>query len=105
MITSGNGRTKVWLKKEKVDDDLVLIIGGGENSHIGATVLSVPGEKTQILKYGTHKDHIVLKPLAEKACKKYKKVVVAVGGIHITNASKQEINEVIKNCKILETKL
>ncbi len=102
MITSGNGRTKVWLKKEKVDDDLVLIVGGGEKPHIGATVLCVPGGKTQILKYGKHKDHIVLKPLAEKACKKYKKVVVAVGGIHINNASKQEIDEIIDNCKRLE---
>jgi gallate decarboxylase subunit D len=105
MITSGNGKTKVWLKKQKIEDDLLIIVGGGEKSHIGTTILCVPNKKCQILKYGTHKDHIVIKPIAEKACRKYKKVVVAVGGIHINNASKKEIDEVIKNCKLLEKKL
>lgn len=101
MITSGKGKTKVWLKKEELEEDLIIIVGGGERSHIGAAVLCVPGEKSQILKYGTHKDHIVLEPIAEKACEKYKKVVLALGGIHINNASDKEIKEVIKNCEEL----
>lgn len=102
MITSGKGKTKVWLKRKEIEDDIIIIVGGGEKSHIGACVLCTPDEKAQILKIGSHKDHIVLKPIAEKACKKYKKVVVAVGGIHIDNASKKEIDEVVKNCKRLE---
>jgi len=101
MITSGEGKTKVWLKKEELEDDLIFIVGGGEKSHIGAAVLCVPGNKCQVLKYGTHKDHIVLKPIAERACEKYKKIVLTLGGIHIKNASDKEIKEVIKNCEDL----
>lgn len=101
MITVGKGKTKVWLKKEEIEGDLIIMIGGGEKPHIGAVVLCVPKEKCQILKYGKHKDHIVLEPIAEKACENYKKVVVAVGGIHINNATDKEIKEIIKNCKDL----
>ncbi|MEF8880183.1 MAG: hypothetical protein V5A64_07330 [Candidatus Thermoplasmatota archaeon] len=102
MITSGEEKTKVWLKKQKIGDDVLLIVGGGEKNHIGAAIMCTPGGKTRVLKYGSHKDHIVLKSIAEKACEKYKRVVVAVGGIHIKNASEKEINQVVENCERLE---
>ena len=102
MITSGEGKTKVWLEKKQVGEDLVLILGGGEKTHIGAVIMCTLDGKTQILKYGTHKDYIVLEPIAKIACEKYKTNVVATGGVHIENASKKEIEEVIDNCKRLE---
>jgi len=40
----------------------------------------------------------VLKPIAVAACKKYKKKVVAVGGVHVNHASKKEIALLVKNC-------
>jgi len=43
----------------------------------------------------------LLKPIAEAACKKYKTKVVAVGGVHIDNATKQEIGKLVENCKEL----
>jgi len=101
MITSGKGRLKVFLEKKELDSDLVLILGGGEKSHIGGIVICEPGKKTNVIKLGTHKDHIVLTPIAEKACEKYNKTAVAIGGIHIDNAKKEEINQIIKNCKEL----
>ena len=105
MITSGEGKTRVWLKKEKIEDDLLIIVGGGEKTHIGNVVMSAPGHKTQILKYDNHKDYVVLEPIAKKVCEKYKKVVVVVGGIHIENASKKDIELIIKNCEYLIEKV
>lgn len=105
MNSVGEGRTKVFLKKEKIGEDILLILGGGEQSHIGGVVICEPDTQPNVVSLGTHHDYVVLKPLAEKACKKYKKTVVATGGIHIDNATKEEINIIIKNCEKLSNYL
>jgi hypothetical protein len=98
MITSGDGKYKVWLEQKKIEDDLIYILGGGGKSHIGSVVICEPGKKTQIISLEGHYDHVVLQPIAEAACKKYNTTVVAVGGIHIHNASKKEIDIIVENC-------
>ena len=35
------------------------------------------------------------------ACKKYKTKVIAAGGVHVDNATKQEIDILVENCKEL----
>jgi len=99
MNTSGEGRFKVWLKKEEIGDDLVYILGGGERPHIGSIVVKQPGEGSKLIKLEGHYDHVVLEPIAVKACGKYGKTVVAVGGVHVDNASKEEIDLLISNCR------
>jgi hypothetical protein len=101
MITSGKGKYKVFLEKKQLDDDLIYILGGGEKSHIGGAVICEPGQAPQIIKLEGHYDYIVLEPIAVEACKKYNKKVVAVGGVHIDNATKDEIDLLVKNCKEL----
>ena len=101
MITSGEGRYKVFLEKKLLDDELVYILGGGEKSHIGGVVVCEPGKTPVVVKLEGHYDYRVLKPIAEEACKKYNKKVVALGGIHIDNATKDEIDILVNNCKEL----
>ncbi|KYK33149.1 MAG: hypothetical protein AYK22_01175 [Thermoplasmatales archaeon SG8-52-3] len=101
MITSGEGKYKVFIKKIKNGDDLIYILGGGERSHIGGVVICEPGIKTNSIRIKGHYDDIVLKPIAEVACEKYNKKVVAIGGVHVDNASKEEIDILVKNCKEL----
>lgn len=101
MITSGEGKYKVWLERKKIDNDLLYILGGGEKSHIGGIILCEPNKKPQVIRLEGHYDDVVLKPVAEAACEKYKKKVVAIGGVHVDNASKEEINLLVKNCKEL----
>ena len=105
MLTYGRGKYKVWLKKQKIGQDLVFFLGGGEKPHIGGVVVCEPDEKPKVVKLEEHYDYIVLKPIAEAACKKYKKTVVAIGGIHIDNASKKEIDILVKNCLFFVKKL
>ncbi len=102
MITSGERKYKVYLKEERIGDGRVYILGGGERSHIGGIVVCEPGKKTQVIRLEGHYDYIVLQPIAEAACKKYNVKVVALGGIHIDNASKEEIEKLVENCKELE---
>ena len=101
MITSGEGKYKVWLEEKKIGNDLIYFLGGGEESHIGGIVFCEPNKEPQIIRLEGHHDDVVLKPIAEAACKKYKTKIVVVGGIHIDNATKQEIEQLVKNCKEL----
>jgi len=105
MLTSGKGKYKVWLKKQKIGRDLIYFLGGGERSHVGGIVVCEPGKKPKVMKLEGHYDYIVLKPIAEAACKKYKTKVVAVGGIHINNATKEEIDLIVKNCRAFIKKI
>lgn len=98
MIISGKGKYKVFLEKKELDDDLVFILVGGEKSHVGGVVICEPEKKPTVIKLGTHHDYIVLTPIAERACEKYNKTVAVIGGIHIDNATKEEISIIVKNC-------
>ena len=61
-----------------------------------------PGlDNPYVIRLGTHHDHEVLEPLAREACLKYNTTVVAVGGIHIDNATKDEIEIIINNFREL----
>jgi hypothetical protein len=101
MITAGSGKYKVWLKEEKLSENRLYILGGGERPHIGGIVVMEPKKKAKIVKFEGHYDHIVLEPIAKEACKKYNTKVVAVGGVHIDNASQEEIDLLVENCKEL----
>lgn len=102
MITSGDGKFKVWLEEKKIGDDLLYILGGGERTHIGGIVFCEPNKEPQVIHLAGHHDDIVLKPIAETACKKYGTKVVVIGGIHIDNATKDEIGKLVENCRELE---
>jgi gallate decarboxylase subunit D len=105
MITSGEGRYQVWLEKKKVGHDLLYILGGGEQPHLGGVVICQPENIPQIIRLGTHHDHVVLEPIAKRACEKYHATCIAVGGIHIDDATKDEIDMIIANCKNLHDRL
>lgn len=101
MNTAGRGKYKVWLEEHRLTDERIYILGGGERSHIGGVVLKEPGKKIKMIKLQGHYDHIVLEPIAEEACRKYNTKVVAIGGVHVDNATKEEIDTLVKNCKEL----
>lgn len=105
MDTSGRGKYKVWLLRHEIGDDLVFFLGGGERSHIGGVVIAQPGKKVKTIRLTGHYDDIVLQPIAQAACKKYNKKVVAVGGVHVDHATTKEINQLVENCRKLVKKI
>jgi hypothetical protein len=106
MIICGEGRYKVFLRKIIHGEDIILILGGGEKSHVGAIVICEPSKNNiQEFKFEGHYDNIVLKPIAENACRKYNKKIIAIGGIHIDGATKEEIKIIKRNCQKLIEKL
>jgi hypothetical protein len=105
MITFGRGKYKVWLKREKIGDDLVFFLGGGERSHIGGVVIAEPRKKVKAVRLPGHYDDIVLLPIAKAACEKYKTKAVAIGGVHVEHATKKEIDLLVENCKELAKRI
>ena len=101
MITSGEGRTRVWLEVQEIGEDIVITVGGGDRPHIGGVVLKLPDEEVRTMPIGTHRDLEVLIPIAEAAYEKYGKSVVVVGGIHIDDATQEEIQSIVRNCERL----
>jgi hypothetical protein len=101
MITAGEGKYKVWLKEEKLSEEKLYILGGGERPHIGGIVVKEPQKESNIIRFEGHFDHIVLQPIAEEASRKYNTKVIAIGGVHVDNASEDEIDLLVKNCKEL----
>ncbi len=108
MISVGQGKYKVWLKEEKLDNGIVLTVGGGEVSHIGSIVLAEPviNDKdftctSQIINVQGHKEEIIARPFAEKICLKKKLPVLCVCGIHVNNATKKEIKILVDNAQKL----
>ena len=99
MIISGEGKYKVWIKKCNIGDDRVFMLGGGEKSHIGGVVICEPDKKTNIIRLDNHYDYVVLKLIAEEASKKYNTKVVVTGGIHIDNATEEDIDKIVENCR------
>ncbi len=102
QFSVGKGKHRVWFTKhEELNGDLVYVLGGGESPHIGGVVLQVPGEEARILNVTGHYDHHVLIPMAEEASKKYRTRVVVIGGVHVDNATKEDIDILVKNCRSL----
>ena len=101
ICEAGEGRCRVWLEKRELDNGLVYVLGGGEQSHIGGVVYNEPGKGAETIRIGNHHDLEVILPIAKASCQRYGKPVVVTGGIHIDNATKDEIDTIIRNCKEL----
>lgn len=101
MITAGDGKHRVWVKKQELDKGLVLMLGGGDSSHVGGAAYVTPDGEEDVMEVKGHHDMKVLLPLARAAARKYGVPVMAVGGVHIDDATKADIDKVIANCREL----
>lgn len=103
MRQAGTGRHIVFLEEKEIGDEIVLFLYGGEKPHAGVIVVAEPGKDTKVFKTDEHhKDDVVAVPIAEKKCSTSGKKVVCLAGIHIDNATTEDINTIIQNCKDIE---
>ncbi len=83
-----------------VGDDILVVVQGGDKPHIGSCMLN---EKTLTLPH--HKDDIALNVIYETLKKHTDKNICLVGGIHVKNITKEQIQTVLFTCKKLALKL
>ena len=89
-----------------------IYLGGGEESHIGTVVISIPRPSltgdgsisctTSLFNLISHKDDILAVPLAEELAKQLNQVVVVSAGVHIERATSEEITRIKKNLDIIK---
>lgn len=97
MVSAGEGRYTVKLNSHKIGKDRLVIITGGEEEHIGsATLIEEKGQLQTISKKG-HKDHIVSERMANIIYDQIGKDLLVVCGIHIDDASTEEIDILVDN--------
>jgi hypothetical protein len=105
VLHEGVGRAKVSLSAESMGQDLVVRLFNSR-SHVGAVALSEyhSGEKrasTSVLTRFGHKDDSVASMAAHRISSRLQKAVCVVAGIHVDRITKEEIDEIINNCRLL----
>lgn len=90
---------------EKVGNDYVILLEGGESPHIGCAVLAVPRPSlhrdgsvsctSSVLNVTGHKDEEICRKMAEAVCRRWQSVVVCAGGFHTDNITEGQIEELL----------
>lgn len=95
MLSCGEGRCEVHLRHFEIGNDCLIIITGGDE-HIGAVSLLENGHLSTIGKKG-HKDDIISNMVISTIYDSLKKDVAVLCGIHIDDATKEEIGTITQN--------
>ena len=99
----GEGRTAVELKADKLHEGLAVSLTGGR-SHIGAVVLAADGQ-VRVLRREHHRDEELAIPLAKAVAAATKSPVLCYCGVHIDDATPEEIAQIRKNAEEAGKKL
>ncbi|MBP1598771.1 MAG: hypothetical protein H6Q05_4148, partial [Acidobacteria bacterium] len=94
-LNTGKGRTKVSLFAHWIGKDLIVYLFNGQG-HLGAVAVAdyCREEKrasTSVITRLGHKDDAVAVHAAHQLCRKLKKPVCAIAGIHLDAITKDEI--------------
>ncbi|NLJ79832.1 MAG: hypothetical protein GX335_02280 [Firmicutes bacterium] len=110
-ITAGIGKHGVEARVFPTKEGIILHLLGGEKPHIGAVVISIPRKSlsgdgsisctTSTLPFVGHKDDVALKPITEKLAILTEQRVVGISGIHVKDASKEDISILLNNVNVL----
>ena len=99
------GSHTIYLEAKEIGKDLLISIHGGDEHHIGGVSIAyetpshyrdAPTVSLSSLAFPGHKDYVVANPTAEKICKALKRSTVVTVGIHYDNATKKDIDDIIK---------
>lgn len=97
------------------NDGIMLFVGGGDKPHIGTVVVSQPRPSkkvgngvsctTSVTNMLSHKDDLIIVPIAEAVCRKANTVVAASGGVHIDDAEAFDIKRLMDNMEEITKKI
>ena len=107
LFNAGSGKYGITAKVHILDSGLIVTLYGGEKSHVGSVVVAIPRPSLQdpsltsatssVINLVAHKDEDVARPLAELLAKNLNQVVVVTAGIHISQATLEDIDILKKN--------
>jgi hypothetical protein len=97
FIESGEGRHRVYLEVMMAGSDIVVYIGGGEKPHIGAVSICSGTGEPLTFSLPNHKDYLVSHKAAQAIFKETGRKTLVIAGIHVDDASEEDILELLKN--------
>ncbi len=105
QLSEGSERTRVDLTTQTIGSDLVVYLFN-ERGHLGAVAVAdycaeEDRASTSVITRLGHKDDRVACHAAQKLCKRLKKPVCAIAGIHLDDITEREISEITANCEKL----
>ena len=105
----GKGKHRIDLIAVCSGKDVVLVVSGGDEPHVGAVAVAVPrpslknhsilSSTSSVLTLLGHKDDLVARPASEKISLNLNKAAVVVAGIHLRDASKMDIQKIAANAE------
>ena len=112
-FTAGEGRYAVRLSITRFDEGIAAVLTGGEKAHVGAVALAAPADtespcgipaapadsRSQTLVLPGHKDDLVARETAAALCEALGEPVSVSAGLHIDDASREEIDRLVANCR------
>lgn len=109
VAAAGEGRWRVEVRAFGTADGIIALLLGGERPHVGAVVLSLPRASrsgsgrlsctSTVLPLLGHKDDLVARPLAERLAVTFGQPAVVVAGVHVDDATEEDIAILVENCR------
>lgn len=108
------GNVRLELSADVTGEGIVVFIAGGTKEHVGGVAMSLPRESlsgkghscdTWILPVPGHKDSIVAEKASARICRELGMPTVVTAGIHIDNATADQIAEIEAACLLLTDQL
>jgi hypothetical protein len=104
-FSKGEGRTQVQLSIQQIGSDFIVCLFNPQG-HIGAVAVADYDSyqdrvSTSVITRLGHKEDLVARNAAYNICKRLRKPVCAIAGIHIDTISLDEITQVMDNCDAL----
>jgi hypothetical protein len=112
-ITSkaGKGKYRIMAEVRFIGEDILVCVWGGTKPHIGSVAVAQdrPSLKdprrtsatSSVINFPGHKDDIVSRMFAERISSAMNSCCIVTAGIHVDNASVEELSKILRNCKIL----
>ncbi len=110
-LKSGRGKYGIMAEVRFIGEDILVSVWGGTKPHIGSVAVAQdrPSLKdprrtsatSSVINFPGHKDDIVSRMFAERISAAMNSCCIATAGIHVDNASVEELTNILRNCKIL----
>ena len=109
QLSYGEAPYDIHVEVYSVGDDIFAVVTGGTRPHVGAVALAEPLRDQKVrpldpprsLTAEGHKDTIIAEMFAQALCEKYGVNVCVSAGVHVDDASKEEIALMVENAEAL----
>jgi hypothetical protein len=105
-LTKNAGSAELQIEATLLGRDMLITLVGGD-AHVGAVALAGSNQRSDapVLAVPGHRDDVIAKEAALRISKEFNCNCVVIVGIHVSNASRDQINEIVNASLLLVDEL